>query len=84
VSAAHHAGQDAYLPDLRTEVAGRYYRLGVLLAAVCIPTAFWLLALHLAGYAAGINISTTALTGFSLALGASCFAALAMAAGDRR
>ena len=59
-------------------------RLVGLLIAVCVPTAFWVLALKVVSAAAGVTISPLALTVFGLAIACCCFvgAAIVMAGSD--
>ena len=59
-------------------------RLLGLLIVVCVPTAFWVLALRVGSVAAGVTISPLALTVFGLCIACCCFlgAAIVMAGSD--
>ena len=59
-------------------------RLVGLLIAVCVPTAFWVLALQIGSAVAGVTISPLALTVFGLGIACCCFigAAIVMAGSD--
>ena len=54
------------------------------LIAVCVPTAFWVLALQIGSAAAGVTISPLALTVFGFGIACCCFigAAIVMAGSD--
>jgi hypothetical protein len=48
-----------------------------LLVAVCVPTVFWVLIVHLGSKAAGFTIGAPALTTFGLLVGCWCLAVAA-------